>query len=166
MASPFTSFGSDSLNRSNQHLRRFFIYGAVVVFLVCFLSSYYTSSPSAGFFNQRRSVSPSRVNLHGLSPPTPAPTVRFSIDRSISPRRSIASAPRSQLRRSWKSVDAVLAAQVEHEEIGDDEFSGANRYCRRRSDEASFSGFDSSFLSSAASPCRLSAATEPTFNHV
>ncbi|KAG8381727.1 hypothetical protein BUALT_Bualt05G0002700 [Buddleja alternifolia] len=60
-------------------------------------SSYYTSSPSAGFFNQRRSVSPSRVNLHGLSPPTPAPSVRFSIDRSISPRRSIASAPRSQV---------------------------------------------------------------------
>ncbi|KAG8375819.1 hypothetical protein BUALT_Bualt10G0140000 [Buddleja alternifolia] len=50
-------------------------------------SSYYSSSPSAGFFNQRRSASPTRVKL---SPTPPTPSVRFSIDRSISPRRSIA----------------------------------------------------------------------------
>ncbi|KAH6804779.1 serine-rich protein-like protein [Perilla frutescens var. frutescens] len=56
-------------------------------------TSYYSSS-SAGFFNQRRSTSPTRVNLHGLSP---TPSVRFAIDRSISPRRSIAGAPRSQV---------------------------------------------------------------------
>lgn len=56
-------------------------------------TSYYSSSSSAGFFHQRRSASPTRVNLHGLSPRLPAPSVRFSIDRSISPRRSIASAP-------------------------------------------------------------------------
>ncbi|KAI3454227.1 hypothetical protein Pfo_010890 [Paulownia fortunei] len=57
-------------------------------------TTYYSSSPSAGFFNQRRSVSPSRVNLHALSP---TPSVRFSIDRSISPRRSISAAPRNQV---------------------------------------------------------------------
>lgn len=56
-------------------------------------TSYYSSS-SAGFFNQRRSTSPTRVNLHGLSP---TPSVRFAIDRSISPRRSIAAPPRSQV---------------------------------------------------------------------
>ncbi|KAK6121329.1 hypothetical protein DH2020_044931 [Rehmannia glutinosa] len=58
---------------------------------------YSSSSPSAGFFNQRRSVSPSRVNLHALSPPSPTPSVRFSIDRSTSPRRSISAAPRNQV---------------------------------------------------------------------
>ncbi|XP_042002813.1 uncharacterized protein LOC121752014 [Salvia splendens] len=56
-------------------------------------SSYYSSSPSAGFFNQRRAASPTRVNLHGLSPPPPSRSVRFSIDGSISPRRSIAAPP-------------------------------------------------------------------------
>ncbi|KAL8496911.1 hypothetical protein ACS0TY_020553 [Phlomoides rotata] len=63
-------------------------------------TSYYASSPSAGFFNQRRSTSPTRVNLHGLSPPPLNPSVRFAIDRSISPRRSIAAAPRSQVVQS------------------------------------------------------------------
>ncbi|KAK6119450.1 hypothetical protein DH2020_046803 [Rehmannia glutinosa] len=60
-------------------------------------TSYYSSSTSAGFFNQRRSVSPTRVNLHALSPPPQTRSVRFSIDRSISPRRSIAAAPRNQV---------------------------------------------------------------------
>lgn len=61
-------------------------------------TSYYSSSPSAGFFNQqRRSASPTRVKLHALSPPPPSPSVRFSIDRSISPRRSIAATPRNQV---------------------------------------------------------------------
>ncbi|KAL1552233.1 hypothetical protein AAHA92_13057 [Salvia divinorum] len=60
-------------------------------------SSYYSSSPSAGFFNQRRATSPTRVNLHALSPPPPSRSVRFAIDRSISPRRSIAAAPRNQV---------------------------------------------------------------------
>lgn len=68
-------------------------------------TAFYSSSPSAAFFNQRRSVSPSRVNLHGLSPPPPAPSVRFSIDRSISPRRSVAAPPRNQvLQRSNPSI--------------------------------------------------------------
>lgn len=67
-------------------------------------TSYYSSS-SAGFFNQRRSASPTRVNLHGLAPPPPTPSVRFAIDRSISPRRSIAAAPRNQVvRRSAGSM--------------------------------------------------------------
>lgn len=59
-------------------------------------TSYYSSSP-AGFFNQRRSASPTRVNLHGLSSPPPTRSVRFAIDRSISPGRSISAAPRSQV---------------------------------------------------------------------
>ncbi|KAL3838575.1 hypothetical protein ACJIZ3_023166 [Penstemon smallii] len=60
-------------------------------------TSYYSSSPSAGFFNQRRSSSPTRVNLHALSPPPPTPSVRFAIDRSISPRRSIVAPLRNQV---------------------------------------------------------------------
>ncbi|KAL3650678.1 hypothetical protein CASFOL_007081 [Castilleja foliolosa] len=65
-------------------------------------TSYHSSSPSTGFFSQRRSASPTRVNLQTL-PPTPS--VRFSIDRSISPRRSISAAPRSQVvQRSGGSI--------------------------------------------------------------
>ncbi|KAL1532666.1 hypothetical protein AAHA92_32646 [Salvia divinorum] len=60
-------------------------------------TSYYSSSPAAGFFNQRRAASPTRVYLHGLSPPPPSRSVRFAIDRSVSPRRSIAAAPRNQV---------------------------------------------------------------------
>ncbi|PIN23130.1 hypothetical protein CDL12_04147 [Handroanthus impetiginosus] len=75
-ASPFTSGSSSSFASS---------------------TSYYSSSSSTGFFSQRRSVSPTRVNLHALSPPPPTPSVRFAIDRSKSPRRSIAAAPRNQV---------------------------------------------------------------------
>ncbi|KAG6389313.1 hypothetical protein SASPL_150781 [Salvia splendens] len=60
-------------------------------------TSYYSSSPAAGFLNQRRAASPTRVNLHGLFSPPPSRSVRFEIDRSISPRRSIAAAPRNQV---------------------------------------------------------------------
>ncbi|CAA0829356.1 serine-rich protein-related [Striga hermonthica] len=57
-------------------------------------STYYSSSPSGGFFTHRRSVSPTKVDVHALSPtPPPTPSVRFPIDRSISPRRSIAASP-------------------------------------------------------------------------
>ncbi|GER35311.1 serine-rich protein-related [Striga asiatica] len=56
-------------------------------------STYYSSSPSGGFFTHRRSVSPKKVEVHTLSPPPPTPSVRFPIDRSISPRRSIAASP-------------------------------------------------------------------------
>ncbi|KAK4422139.1 protein TPR3 [Sesamum alatum] len=53
-------------------------------------TAYYSSSPSSStFFNQSRSLSPSRVHLHALSPPPPAPSVTFSIHTSISPRPSI-----------------------------------------------------------------------------
>ncbi|KAJ8560249.1 hypothetical protein K7X08_004307 [Anisodus acutangulus] len=54
-------------------------------------SSFY-SSPSTGCFN--RSASPTRVNLHA-----PSPNVRFSIDRSVSPRRSMAVSQRDQVVR-------------------------------------------------------------------
>ncbi|KAL8503678.1 hypothetical protein ACS0TY_022412 [Phlomoides rotata] len=53
----------------------------------------YSSSSSTGFFDQRRSVSPSRVNLHALSPPPSTRSVRFSVDSSGYPRRSIAVTP-------------------------------------------------------------------------
>ncbi|KAL0311741.1 UNVERIFIED_CONTAM: hypothetical protein Sradi_5573400 [Sesamum radiatum] len=55
--------------------------------------TYYSSSHSHAFFDQRRSASPTRVTLHALSPPPPTPSVRFSIPRSISPRRSLAAPP-------------------------------------------------------------------------
>ncbi|KAK9130562.1 hypothetical protein Sjap_011049 [Stephania japonica] len=51
------------------------------------------SSQSTGFFH--RSASPTRVNLCGSV--TSAPSVRFSIDRSISPSRSISVSPRDQV---------------------------------------------------------------------
>ncbi|KAB1203390.1 hypothetical protein CJ030_MR8G004882 [Morella rubra] len=49
------------------------------------------SSRSSSFFS--RSTSPTRVNVYGTSPP--APSVRFSLDRSISPNRSISVSPRA-----------------------------------------------------------------------
>ncbi|KAG6391148.1 hypothetical protein SASPL_148899 [Salvia splendens] len=63
-------------------------------------TSYYSSSPASSFLNQRRAASPTRVNLHGLFSPPPTRSVRFEIDRSISPRRSIAAAPRNLVQRS------------------------------------------------------------------
>ncbi|CAH9086818.1 unnamed protein product [Cuscuta europaea] len=67
-------------------------------------SSSFCSSPSTGYFN--RSASPTRVNLHGFAPPTPS--VRFSIDRSISPRRSVAVSHRDQVVRK-QSIGNPLA---------------------------------------------------------
>lgn len=49
------------------------------------------ASRSTTFFH--RSTSPPRVNLHGSSPPVPS--VRFSMDRSVSPNRSISVTPRA-----------------------------------------------------------------------
>lgn len=53
-----------------------------------------TSYYSSGFTDNRRTMSPPRVRFHA---PPPNPSVRFAIDRSISPRRSITAAPRSQV---------------------------------------------------------------------
>ncbi|CAI9759683.1 unnamed protein product [Fraxinus pennsylvanica] len=50
----------------------------------------YTSNSSSGFFQNHRSSSPTRVNLHSLSSSSPTPSVRFSINRSDSPGRSMA----------------------------------------------------------------------------
>ncbi|XP_052210751.1 uncharacterized protein LOC127813684 isoform X2 [Diospyros lotus] len=58
-------------------------------------SSSFMSSHSNGFFH--RSASPTRVNLHGFAPL--APSVRFSIDRSKSPSRSMVVASRDQVVR-------------------------------------------------------------------
>ncbi|XP_059658184.1 uncharacterized protein LOC132304499 [Cornus florida] len=63
-------------------------------------SSSFYSSPSTGFFH--RSTSPSRVNLHGLA--SPAPSVRFSIDRSRSPGRSMAVSPRDHVVRRQSNI--------------------------------------------------------------
>lgn len=54
-------------------------------------SSFSTKNPTSFF---RRSVSPSRVNLQGSSSPS-ASSVRFSLDRSISPNRQISVLTRS-----------------------------------------------------------------------
>ncbi|XP_016447192.1 uncharacterized protein LOC107772214 [Nicotiana tabacum] len=59
-------------------------------------SSFYSSS-STGFFH--RSASPTRVNLYGFAPLAPTPSVKFSIDRSISPHRSMAVSSRDQVVR-------------------------------------------------------------------
>eukprot|EP00262_Sarcandra_glabra_P002946 TRINITY_DN1336_c0_g3_i1.p1 TRINITY_DN1336_c0_g3~~TRINITY_DN1336_c0_g3_i1.p1 ORF type:complete len:235 (-),score=-6.04 TRINITY_DN1336_c0_g3_i1:223-852(-) len=51
------------------------------------------SSQSSAFFT--RSASPTRVNLYGCAPSSPS--FRFSIERSVSPNRSIAVSPREQI---------------------------------------------------------------------
>ncbi|GER51714.1 serine-rich protein-related [Striga asiatica] len=84
--SPFTSASSPSFASSTSYY-----------------STTSSTSHSAGFFGHRRSASPTRVSLHALSPPPPTPSVRFAIDRSISPRRSIAAAASSQIVRSGGS---------------------------------------------------------------
>ncbi|KAI6681422.1 hypothetical protein NL676_035303 [Syzygium grande] len=60
-------------------------------------SSFYSHPSSASFFS-RRSSSPTRVNVS--SSPSMSPSVRFSIDRSTSPGRSIAVSPRHHVIRS------------------------------------------------------------------
>ncbi|XP_042491768.1 uncharacterized protein LOC122071470 [Macadamia integrifolia] len=61
-----------------------------------FASASSSFSPrSTGFFN--RSVSPTGINLCGSLPSSSSPSVRFSIDRSRSPSRSIAVSPRDQV---------------------------------------------------------------------
>ncbi|TKY58116.1 serine-rich protein [Spatholobus suberectus] len=53
-------------------------------------------SPSSSFFNKphshapHRATSPTRVNLYSAAP-LPSPSVRFSLDRSISPNRTVSS---------------------------------------------------------------------------
>ncbi|KAA8535222.1 hypothetical protein F0562_030225 [Nyssa sinensis] len=51
------------------------------------------SSRSSTFFH--RSASPTRVNMYGSAPS--ASSVRFSLDRPISPSRSISASPRNQV---------------------------------------------------------------------
>ncbi|XP_004508409.1 uncharacterized protein [Cicer arietinum] len=55
-------------------------------------SSSFASRPT-NFF--RASTSPTRVSLYGSSPSVSASSVRFSLDRSISPNRSISVTPRT-----------------------------------------------------------------------
>lgn len=61
-------------------------------------SSGFSSRPS-GFF--QRSASPPKVNLYGSA--ASAPSVRFSLDRPISPSRSISVTPRAQVVRKQTS---------------------------------------------------------------
>lgn len=74
-------------------------------------SSFY-SSPSTGCFN--RSASPTRVNLHALAPVNSTPSVRFSIDRSISPRRSMAVSQRDQVVRKQIPKRTCLCSPTTH----------------------------------------------------
>ncbi|CAL5355266.1 unnamed protein product [Camellia sinensis] len=80
--SPSGRFGSSSSSETSS-------------FYASSTNSSFCSSPSTGFFN--RPSSPTRVNLHGFAPL--APSVRFSIDRSKSPSRSMAASPRDQVVR-------------------------------------------------------------------
>ncbi|KAL2548603.1 serine-rich protein-related [Forsythia ovata] len=59
----------------------------------------YSSNSSSGFFQNHRSSSPTRVSLHALSSSSPTPSVRFSINRSGSPGRSMAVSPQNQVVR-------------------------------------------------------------------
>lgn len=70
------------------------------------------SSRSGGFFH--RSTSPNRVNLYGSSPP--APSVRFSIDRPISPGRTIAVSSREQIvrKQSNSSKKMCMCSPTNH----------------------------------------------------
>ncbi|RAL52815.1 hypothetical protein DM860_007583 [Cuscuta australis] len=88
-----------SLQRSLSPSGRFFTPAAEkdVSSFASSTSSSFCSTPSSGFFN--RSASPTRVNLHGFALAAPTPSVRFSIDRSISPRRSVAVSHRDQVVR-------------------------------------------------------------------
>ncbi|XP_042509600.1 uncharacterized protein LOC122085194 [Macadamia integrifolia] len=65
------------------------------------------SSRSTAFFH--RSISPTRVNIYGSVPS--APSVRFSIDRSISPSRSIAVSPRHQVVKKGSNPLSAPASQ-------------------------------------------------------
>ncbi|GFY96911.1 serine-rich protein-like protein [Actinidia rufa] len=56
-----------------------------------------SSSSSSAEVYFHRSTSPTRVKLHGFPPQ--APSVRFSIDRSRSPSRSMTASPRDQVVR-------------------------------------------------------------------
>ncbi|OIT02557.1 PREDICTED: uncharacterized protein LOC109227242 [Nicotiana attenuata] len=79
-------------------------------------ASYRTSSfysyPSPGCFN--RSASPTRVNLHALAPMNSTPSVKFSIDRSSSPRRSVAVSQREQVVRKQIPKRTCLCSPTTH----------------------------------------------------
>ncbi|WJZ85337.1 hypothetical protein VitviT2T_004880 [Vitis vinifera] len=68
------------------------------------------SSASTGFFH--RSASPTRVNLYGSTPL--ASSVRFSIDRSISPSRSIAVPRRDQIVRKSTPKKRCMCSPTTH----------------------------------------------------
>ncbi|XP_016498591.1 uncharacterized protein LOC107817303 isoform X2 [Nicotiana tabacum] len=74
-------------------------------------SSFY-SSQSSGCFN--RSASPTRVNLHALAPMNSTPSVKFSIDRSSSPRRSVAVSQRDQVVRKLIPKRTCLCSPTTH----------------------------------------------------
>ncbi|PON52057.1 serine-rich protein-like protein [Parasponia andersonii] len=71
-------------------------------------SSGFTSRSSAFF---HRSASPTRVNLVGASPSATSSSVRFSLDRPISPNRSIAVAPRGGVSNNRNHPHQVVRRQ-------------------------------------------------------
>ncbi|KAM3308498.1 hypothetical protein P3S67_010242 [Capsicum chacoense] len=73
----------------------------------------YSNSSLTGCFN--RSASPTRVKIHALAPVNSTPSVRFAIDRSISPRRSMALNQRDQVvRRQINPKRTCLCSPTTH----------------------------------------------------
>lgn len=75
-------------------------------------SSFYSSPSATGCFN--RSASPTRVNIHALAPVNSTPSVRFSIDRSRSPRRSMAVSQCDQVVRKQIPKRTCLCSPTTH----------------------------------------------------
>ncbi|RVW80983.1 hypothetical protein CK203_054683 [Vitis vinifera] len=116
-------------------------------------SAFYSSS--SDFF--KRSSSPTRVNLYRGVSSSPSPSVRFSIERQTSPRRSISVSPRDQVyaqerehRRQVRLRRRVPVESVECSEIGDDELAGEDWGSGRGLGEESVVGVDSAVVTSTA----------------
>ncbi|KAK7383485.1 hypothetical protein VNO78_29164 [Psophocarpus tetragonolobus] len=88
MASSSRTKSSGSVLRSFSPSNRFCSYSTS--------NAPFQSSSSSSFFNKpqshvsHRSTSPTRVNLFSAAPPS-SPSVRFALDRSISPNRTVSS---------------------------------------------------------------------------
>ncbi|KAK6912551.1 hypothetical protein RJ641_022152 [Dillenia turbinata] len=75
-------------------------------------SSFSSSFSTAASSLFQRPSSPTRVNLYGSSPFTPS--VRFSIDRSISPSRSITVSSRDQVVKKQSTKKTCMCSPTSH----------------------------------------------------
>ncbi|KAA8535238.1 hypothetical protein F0562_030241 [Nyssa sinensis] len=110
------------------------------------------SSRSSTFFH--RSASPTRVNMYGSAPS--ASSVRFSLDRPISPSRSISASPRNQVVKKPSNNPLSSPARTQKRTC----------MCSPTTHPESFGGFDSTVVSPATETCCVSAEAESAFNHV